>query len=412
MAVALKPQFVAVWLALEAFVWVRSPRERGAAPELLGALGLLTAYGIAVVLLTPQYLGLATALGPAYSHYLREPIYSLAALAPGVPLVLFALLALVVLRPYSRDRQLWGLVAAAVAAAYLGGLVQGKGFRYHFYPSLGLGFVLLGLIALDAPHSARRISERLYARVSRVLLATIVLVVFGAAVLDVTGGGQDRRRRDSEATELATFVRGHAEGKPVAVMSYNIASAFPLVTEAGVPLASRFPHLWLFAEAYWDSISAGGALRYHTLAEMKPPERFLWDAVRLDLLDAQPRLILVLRPARDAARNGLRRLHYLQYFGRDSALAALFRQYELIAEKGEYQIYQRVPVGTKRTGPAPSAEPGRLDVKRAQLQEVRLQILDPSFLAGMVVFAAVWLASTMIDRRKGRTGEVSALSAT
>jgi hypothetical protein len=133
---------------------------------------------------------------------------------------------------------------------------------------------------------------------------------------------------------------------------------------------------------------------------MEPPEKYLWNAVRQDLVAAQPGLILVLRPARDVPRNGLRRLNYVEYFGRDPELAALFRRYQLVAEKGEYDIYERVPDAAKRAGPAPSSAPGTLDVLEPQLREVRLQILDPGFLAGMVVFVAIWGLSLLVDRRR------------
>ena len=400
--IALKPHFAVTWLVLELILRLRAGGDRAAVTsELLGVLGFVTGYAVAVVLVTPEYVALAVELGPAYTRYLREPLTSLIFFAPAAPLVLFALLALVVLRRYASEPRLWGLFGAAAASCYIGGLLQDKGFRYHFYPSLGFAFVLLGLIALDAPNAAERVSERLYARVSRVLSATIVLVVLGGALFDLSGGGRERRQREADTAALAAFVRAHADGKPVAVLSYNIAWVFPLVTEAGVPLASRFPHLWPLAEAYRDSAAAPRPLTYRAPADMQPPERFLWDAMRQDLLDAQPALILVLRPARDVPRNGLRRLHYIQYFGRDSALGTLFRQYELLARKGEYEIYQRVPQGKSRMGAAPSAEPGQLDV---HLREPRLEILDPAFLVGALVFAVVWILSVILDRRRRQAG--------
>jgi hypothetical protein len=227
-----------------------------------------------------------------------------------------------------------------------------------------------------------------------------MLVVLGARLVDAAGGGPVERRARAQLNDLVGFVRAHAGGRPVAVLSYHIAGSFPLVNYAGVRLASRFPHLWLLPASYADSLDAGGTLVYHSPAEMKPPERYLWDAVREDLIQAQPGLILVLRPARDAPRNGLRRLHYFQYFGRDPDLAALFRRYQLVAERGEYQVYERV--GSHQVlGPAPSLEPGRLDVQRTQLHEVRIQLLEPDFLIGLVVFALLWVLSLVADRRSG-----------
>jgi hypothetical protein len=399
-ALALKPHFALAWLALVFFHPARG-RWRSA-PEAVWTLVFLGLYAAVVLLVTPEFLAMALALGPAYLRYIREPWYSLFVLAPGAPLVFVALLAAAVLRRRSRDPFLWGLLATEVVACYLAGMAQQKGLRYHFYPSFALAFVLVGLVAADAPAAADRLSQQLYGRVARVLTATIVLVVLGEQLVDITGGTPADRRARAELDDLAGFLRAHAEGRPVGILSYHIAAAFPLVNYAGVRLASRFPHLWLLSVSYEDSLDAGGTLAYRKPAEMQPPEKYLWDAVRQDLTEAQPNVILVLRPARDMGRNGLRRLHYIQYFGRDPELAALFRRYQLVAEKGEYDVYQRVAEGAKRIGPTPSAAPGTLDVLRPQLREVRIQILDPGFLAGMLVFAAVWALSLVADRRRAR----------
>ena len=154
---------------------------------------------------------------------------------------------------------------------------------------------------------------------------------------------------------------------------------------------------------------SGGALVYRAPAQMEAPERYLWQAVRQDLLLAQPELLIVLRPARDVARNGLRRLHYVQYFGRDPDLATLFQRYQLVAEKGEFLVYERIGEGSRRTGPAPSAAPGERDVARPELREVRLGILDPVFLAGASVFLCLLCLLFLGDRRQS-SAEIPAAS--
>jgi hypothetical protein len=401
-ALALKPHFVLAWILLAAVLPVRG-RWR-LTTDVVWTLAFLAVYAALVLLLTPEYLAMAFELGPWYLRYLREPLSSLILLAPGAPLVFLSLLAAAVLRRFSRDRGLWVVLAVAVVGCYLSGVAQQKGLRYHFYPSFALGFVLLGLAAADASAGAGRLSERLYARVVRALTPTLVLVVFGGAVLDAVGGGPSERRSRAELDEMVAFTRAHAGGGPVGVLSYHIGAAFPLVNYAGVQLASRFPHLWLLPVSYQDSLEAGGALVYHTPAEMAPPERYLWQAVRQDLLLAQPQLLLVLRPARDVAKNGLRRLHYIEYFGRDPDLAGLFRRYQLVGEKGELEAYERVAEGATRTGPPPSSAPGELDVQRPQLREVQLRISEPGFLAGVVIFAVLLTSSVLLDRRRSVAG--------
>jgi len=402
-AVALKPHFGLVWLVVEAFRRVRaSPAERWRiSPDMAGLLGFLAAYVLVIWRFTPDYLTVAALLGPAYASYMREPFANLLVLGPGAPLIWFALLAFVVLRRQATRPELCALLAWAVLSCFVAGAAQQKEFRYHFYPALALAFVLLGLLAVDSAETARLTSERVYGRVSRALLVAIVVVVAGSTVFEATHASAGKRKQQADLLELVSAVRARAGGRPVGVLSYTIESAFPLVNYAEVPLATRFPALWPFAASYWDSIASGGAIHYHLVGEMPPPERYFFGAVREDLLAARPNLLLMLRPARDAAANGLRRLHYVQYFGRDPELAALFSRYELVEQKGEHLLYRRRESASDPVGPAPSAAPGTLDAKPApQLGEIGLGQVDPEWLLGLGIFVISLMAEGAVRRRR------------
>jgi hypothetical protein len=401
-AIGLKPQFGLVWVVLEAFRRVRcAPAERWRpTPEMAGVLGFLAVYGVAVVWLTPDYLTVASLLGQPYVRYMREPFLELLLVGPGAPLVGLVLLALLVLRRRMRWPVLGSLVAWATVACFLAAAVQGKNFRYHFYPALALAFVLLGLAAADAPAAPQRLSERIYGRASRALLATIALVVLGWAVLELAGGDAGERRERAEFGELVRAVRERAGGRPVGVLSYTMESSFPLANYAGVGLASRFPCLWVLPVSYWDAIETGGPLQYHAVGEMAPVERYFLRAVREDLTTARPSLLIVLRPARDTAINGQRRLHYLQYFGRDSTLAALLAEFRLADRRGEYLLYERREAGAVAIDPPPSAAPGTQDVIKPELKDLHLGYLDRESVVGLAVFVAWWVAMAARDRRR------------
>jgi hypothetical protein len=411
-AVAFKPYFGLVWLAAEGLRRVRaSPVERWRiTPDMAGMLGFLAAYVLAILWLTPDYLGLSALMGSIYQSYMREPFANLLVLGPGAPLVWFALLAFLVLRRQSNRPELCALLAWAVVSCFIAGAAQQKEFRYHFYPALALAFVLLGLLAADLTETARHKSERIYGRVTRALLVAIVVVIVGSTAFEaITGGSARNRQQRAELLELVAAVRARAGGRPVGVLSYTIESAFPLVNYADVPLAIRFPCLWPFAASYWDSLASGGALRYHTVAAMPPAERYFFGAVREDLLATRPNLLLMLRPARDAAANGLRRLHYMQYFGRDPELAVFFSRYELVGQKGEYLLYQPRQSAAGPVGPAPSAAPATLDARPApHLREIGIGRLDPESLLGLGIFVIAWvLAGTVRRRRLGDSDRVS-----
>ena len=184
------------------------------------------------------------------------------------------------------------------------------------------------------------------------------------------------------------------------MFSYTTDSAFPLVNYAGVGLASRFPSFWVTAALYWDAIATGGPLRYRAVGEMVPAESYFLAAVREDLTAAQPKLLIVLRPGRDAAVNGQRRLNFVQFLDRDPQLAALLARYRLAARIGEYLLYERGETGPASNGPPPSAAPGTLDVGQTRLEDLRLASLDGEWLFGAAVFVAAWVASAIGDRRR------------
>jgi hypothetical protein len=398
--IALKPHFAVVWIALEALRRWRVTADRGHLTPATGAvLTSFAAYAVTVLAATPDYLVLVGVLGPAYARFLSDPFLHLLVTAPGAPLVLFALLALAALWRRLPNPLLPRVLALTMLAAFLGGAAQQKGLPYHFYPARVLAFVLLGLLATMAVAPQWRLSERLYARLVGPLIATITVVALGGTLLTIAGGGPETRRQRRETLELAAFVREHAHGRPVGILSWHLGSSFPLINYAGVPLASRFPHLWILPASYWDTLVRGDELRYHDVSEMGAPERWMFSAVRDDLLAANPELLIVLRPARDVAANGLRRVHYIRYFARQRELAQFFNQYGLVGEKGEFDVYQRFDGMRPGAAAPPSDAPGTLDVRRGDLGHAQLALLEPEFLVSAAIFA-LFVSGAALRRRR------------
>jgi hypothetical protein len=349
--------------------------------------------------LTPDYIRLVLVLGSTFTSYLRTSPLHLLLLAPGAVLIAFAALAVIATRGAGHDGRARALLAVAMLGSFLAAVAQQKDLRYHFYPAFGLATLVLGLIA--AQPSPGRVGARSYRLIAKCVVAAVALVVLAAAVLDALGGsGADRRRR-AEFGELLEAVQTHARGGPIGVLSYHMGSAFPLVNYARVGLASRFACLWILPATYWDALSGAGPIQYHTPSEMQPPERLLYQAVGEDLLGARPRLLLILRPFPDERRYGFRRLNYVEYFGREPKLANLFAEYQLIAAKGQYDIYERVDPGMTRAGPPPSAVVPPLEEAGTRLPRPHA-VVDPELAAGAVIFIA--LAIGAVVRRRSTRG--------
>jgi hypothetical protein len=206
--------------------------------------------------------------------------------------------------------------------------------------------------------------------VASAAVLTIAVVVTGTALGHAASPGWGGRP-DVPFDRMVELVRRYAGGSSIFVFSHHIGSTFPLVNYAGVESASRFPHLWILAAEYVDRMRMGEPLRYRAAAEMSAAERYLNAAVLSDLKRAQPRLLLVLRNARDDPANGLRRLDYLAYFGRDPRFADQFARYELLDEVGEYLMYRRLSEGEARTAALPAARAGTQDVQVVRRLEAR-----------------------------------------
>jgi hypothetical protein len=231
------------------------------------------------------------------------------------------------------------------------------------------------------------------------VLATVVTVI---CLRDVAA--TIRPTRDSEQVQmerLLPVVRARGAGEAVYVMSYNISSAYPLLNYAGAHSASRFAQLWILAAAYMDQLRAGGPLRYRDPADMSPSERFLNQAVFEDLRDQHPKLLVVLQHARDLPANGFRRLDYVAYFSRDPRIASELERYQLVADLGDFEVFQRLADGATRVSRAPIVQPGTHDIVVGRPgRGPRLSLGDSGGLLALLTFVVSAILATIAE--KGR----------
>jgi len=383
---ALKPHFVLLWLATEGYLRLtRRVALRSVTPETCAIAAFLALYLGATVIWAPEYFGIVQLLARPYTRFLYDPFWHLLLTGRGALLTLFALLAYAALRRHVRHRELLDLFALAALVSLVAGAAQQKELRYHFYPSFALTIVLLGLVAWDTRESLGDRVRRVYRVIAVSVLATAVVVICAENAASVMRVAHDPEHEQLE--RLLPVVRAHAAGSSVYVMSYHIGSAYPLINYSGARSASRFPQLWILPAAYIDQLLGSRPLRYHTPAEMSPSERYLNEAVFEDLRDQRPKLLIVLQHARDLPINGFRRLDYVAYFGRDPRIASLLERYQLVADLGDYMVYERIPDGEPRATSPPSVQPGTHDIIRAGAAGGGLvRWRDPFFLLVLLAF--------------------------
>ena len=343
LGIALKPYFVALWLALEACLLLRQRRAYRPRPEALAVVAVGAVYLAAVARWSPEYFDVVRLMAGPYYTFLSNSLPVTGLLGDGAAIPLAALLCWVALRRDAERPDLWAVLAFATFGLYLSAVLQHKGWRYHFYPSMATGLLLLGLMPAHLRRPVRGLAARLYAYAA---MGVTALVAGWTAVACIVQIGDPLHRRydaDPDLSRLVPVVRERAGERGILVLSWSMASTFPLVTYSGTRSVSRFNHLWIPAAVYHEGIYAEPPLRYRERSAMGALERYVNDAVVEDFAQGRPGLLLVLRPAPDRRRWGLRRLDFLAYFGRDPRFAALFARYRYSGTIGEYWLFERLP---------------------------------------------------------------------
>jgi hypothetical protein len=125
------------------------------------------------------------------------------------------------------------------------------------------------------------------------------------------------------------------------IWSFNIRSAFPLVTAAGARWGSRLPSMWLLPALYWEDMPKAQSPHFRRLDARPEAERFLDSIVARDLEEHAPALLIVLSPSRDSTANGFERLDYRSYFTGDPRIARTLQCYRFVQRVGVHDVYER-----------------------------------------------------------------------
>lgn len=333
---AIKPHFVLACLTIELYVLLRRRCVVTSWPHIAVAL-VFALYGIAVVLFERDYFVLARLAAAAYARMSEAAPMALLRLPPALWSIAAVLLACLA-RPRDPFRELYLVLAAAAASFLMVVLIQGKGWSYHWIPPVTIAGVVLPLVVWSwlAPLLPR---ARLTG-IGTVLAVAVALSLFMLAGRKFGDADAHKLRMQGKAyllPRMIDVVERYANGGPIAALSTNMQAAFPLVSYTDVKWALRFNSLWLLPGVYPD-YEPGSEVQYHGLEMMPAAERYMFDAVLVDLVRQQPTILIV-----DTLPPGyvLRGFDYLTYFGRDARFAALMRLYHEVAPVERYRIFVR-----------------------------------------------------------------------
>lgn len=338
---ALKPHFLLPLLLVELVVAIRRRTVRSITePAPVACAGTLAAYAGLVLLVFPDYLGVADRVGQVYGGMNSPAVRLLTLRELQLGGAMMALCALIRLPPREYATQL--VIAAAAAGFLVAGVLQLKGWNYHLLPSqswLVIYFVvfLTGLLAALPPLRAviRGGEEGVALVVAGLMIAMSVKYTYEAG----------HRVRLDLVTPLAQIVRDRAAGGVITALGMRtfIYPAFPLVNKTGTRWGMRHNGLWFLAGLYERELAGDIVpIPFRAPDSMPPVERVFFDEVVSDLVRTPPDL-LIIEIAVNHAPAGRRALDLQSYYGQDPRIAALLSDYTKIAVVGQFEVQARRP---------------------------------------------------------------------
>lgn len=341
----IKPHFGLVWLSVACLLLIHARSLRALfRPEVAGVavLGLLQVAAVAVF--HPSYFEHLRVYGRSYVGFLAVPIWQALFIGGGAAAVLFAVLARVALRG-TRDRTAEGSTALLLGAIgfWLAAGLQQKGWSYHYLPAQGIALLAIGALLVETPSAVMGLAGRIYraagvGALGMALLTPAVHSVLQAARLEPP----DRGGLDRNLDVLLPIVRAAGWEGPVFVFSTNIASSFPLVTEAGARWAYRHPSLLMLGAAYSKQLDGAGMVQPRPLAERTAAEQRLAAELAEDLRQYRPAVMLVVRPdVGNPGWGGAKRFDYLGYFQADPQFTRILADYKDAGVIGDYSLLVR-----------------------------------------------------------------------
>jgi hypothetical protein len=301
-AIALKPFLAPIWLLLVPY---RRPAVEDLTVVIIGVL-----YVACVLLLAPAYIPLSRSLMETYVAF-NQQRWSAMLTHPAAVTLLVVAAGWVYLLLQGRRSQMVTVCLIAAGGAWVGALVQRKGWSYHWYPAAA--FTVLAVMAIyraattgtSPDRSDRSVPPR---RVASYLLAAMSLVV----IYRFVGSVEAFRARQSSIELIRSVAR---PGDRVLMLSSRVSDAWPAVPLAGATWAARLPALW-FAQA--------NGVRPPLM--MERGERLLYATLVEDLL-AEPERLVVETSELNAFRRGPPGLDALAYLRQDARAAAALAHY-------------------------------------------------------------------------------------
>jgi len=340
---AIKPFFLAAWLAIEVAV-VLSRHRVGITrrAEVWSVVLVQCAYAVLVLTLTPEYRTHAVPLAQAmYGSYgISRAVVGSNRRFLMLSGIAIATLLTAQLSPRSAASAHARVFGAATVGWLLAYVVQGKGWQYHLLPAIPYATAAMIAAAVAAAGSLSRSRDRKSrAGAALLLLAVIAIGIWVVPTTARFSRGSFRMLRDQYPQSLRKMIATVDEvapGEPIYVMSTNVWPTFPLVNLTSAPWPYRYHFLWTLPALYAGAERHAPYRRPH---EQGPIERQFFDTVVGDLVRVPPRVLIVERGPYLQAMDG-RQFDFIEYFAASAEFRALMTRYRRLGFIERWEVFE------------------------------------------------------------------------
>ncbi|MBX6366136.1 MAG: hypothetical protein IRZ00_20005 [Gemmatimonadetes bacterium] len=324
LGIALKPNFLLVWLATEGYL----ARRRGGwrsllRPEnrLMVALWLL--YAAATAWIAPEYYTTALWAVDLYRDFAARPLAALLT-SKATFFVLACALGVLALGCRRERNDLARVLLLAALAMWAAAVSQRKGWTYHWLPATGLAAAAL-LVSVPA-------------RARRWVVGPASALALGWFALNVYRLELTLRMGEALLPAMREVVERLAPRQPILVLSDELVVGFPLVNLTGAEWSSPFGHIWMAGPLHREERRAGVPYHYRGPDEWTPVERTIFDGLWRGIQRRPPALVIL-----DLARaNGF---DLVAFFTADPRIRRLLDDFRPAAQIGRYLVLRRAASG-------------------------------------------------------------------
>lgn len=337
---ALKPHFIFILVTLEFVCYLESGGGRRRhwprllTIERLSLLGLLAVYGLSVIL-ARDYL---TFLGRTAGLYADFGSFSRLRLVGSTYTILLLVCLPAAIRAKSEMARLARFLVAIGFAGLIIGIIQGKGWSYHFYPAMA---ALTGAVIVFAYDFVRRAWKE-PARIQAFDGGATLLAVAVTGVM--AGSWMEFHQRDAaqktQALEKQVEVLAHIQPHgSFLVLSAVVGRSFPLANYSGLEFTSPFPAMWWIRSRQEEQRigAVGGVVTDLTIAN--PLELMLTQRLVDRFLRSTPGTVLVDTTLE--SEFGGARFPYIAYLEQDEQFKQEWRNYTRMGAVEPFVVWVR-----------------------------------------------------------------------